>query len=988
MGKVLPLRRLAAIESDSNLIDIEKTRGNLAAALQDEPSTDTTTGQARTSQVYAKGNSPADFDRSGEQIAWLADAAENEAELTFSPLHIGEIPTGLCDELTLEDLGPLDANERRQAIAALLVTRHTNAADIFDALRNARARNDNVVKFYRIMVPTKQRNHSIPQGTMTQKKKTVIETHQNTITTLAYKVALAILEEGASKFKTIQIAQAALPFYTNQQLREALNVELVREIEKVLADLTPNWESTKERLMREAQASLDNPTHTGIVFAEDTFLFDYFFAKADAKQTKELTEALEDLPAIEQISLAEAEQMNISDCQALSGDTKKLFERAAELRATTYESMAHMHQAVSGVYERREAQGETFVKIFHLAGSANTHEQPTSVEVLKLKFGKQIVELARKLAADIFICPEEKATIMSIGYGCLPRTVHVDDRAELKQMLDQQTAELTEDLAIDPHRIRTAVERATYISLASPDRQSVAITQALATLREDEKLLFPHLFKKQFTRLKKLAQKASAARKTVQQNPANEQHVLALSTEALNDHDRKYFTQLYRGDRCETERTIECLLIDEVDDAVSIEKLARRTALNMTDNNRNALIASCVRTLGSDSNLQAFAVALADHTTRIKKLKTLVAQAARSVSSAPYDTRDTLDQFTHNLTHEDRVDFFHLYEQQTAGRIATPSPIAPQQTTSNFWPIGEPKSTTNEAFGHQGVTVRTHKIASYPPLVDVRSTSAQRHASKNTLHQKATWWMAAAALVTGIFTTKPAAHSDTTYHTDVHTLASERDRTPNPPHHPETEAANMDHTVLRGDATPIYFPVSIKIDNEPINLYSALYGYMHSPAFREAFPGYEEGPLDQSRLLNRLTGRAHHLMGRIEKDDVISFGINSEGRIVIFSWTRNMTDLLRGQIASLDALPNLGRFSMRPIIKDDAPVRVVTENTITATKQTPATYSNYALLEKDMTPAKPTSREWALTPPGSNRPFHIFQTVVSNAQRIWTKIFA
>ncbi|MBI4835865.1 MAG: hypothetical protein HY817_01250 [Candidatus Abawacabacteria bacterium] len=191
-----------------------------------------------------------------------------------------------------------------------------------------------------------------------------------------------------------------------------------------------------------------------------------------------------------------------------------------------------------------------------------------------------------------------------------------------------------------------------------------------------------------------------------------------------------------------------------------------------------------------------------------------------------------------------------------------------------------------------------------------------------------------------------------------------------------TTVPGIDTIMPFAHARVLYFPEEITVET-PANLHSVLYGYMQRGIFKQAYPNYQVGPLDQSIVLANLAGRARYIQEHMKTGDKISFAINQAGKVVITGWQRGAFSLLRGEPVELatNRLPNLGRFRQAPV--QASPIVGMTKIAPPPTSAEARHWANFA----------PQLKEYATTFDGTKiPPTHTITRATIQPTTMWGKI--
>lgn len=90
-----------------------------------------------------------------------------------------------------------------------------------------------------------------------------------------------------------------------------------------------------------------------------------------------------------------------------------------------------------------------------------------------------------------------------------------------------------------------------------------------------------------------------------------------------------------------------------------------------------------------------------------------------------------------------------------------------------------------------------------------------------------------------------------------------------------------------------FYPYTVTMNHGPNNIIAAFDHYMSSEVFALAYPHYVPGPLDQTLLYEWTEGpRAHHVLHRVKKNDVLDFATSPSGDIFITQWMRGDHSML------------------------------------------------------------------------------------------------
>lgn len=94
-------------------------------------------------------------------------------------------------------------------------------------------------------------------------------------------------------------------------------------------------------------------------------------------------------------------------------------------------------------------------------------------------------------------------------------------------------------------------------------------------------------------------------------------------------------------------------------------------------------------------------------------------------------------------------------------------------------------------------------------------------------------------------------------------------------------------TTVHETAKRFFYPYTVTMDHGPNNIVAAFDRYMSSDVFALAYPHYVRGPFDQTLLYEWTEGpRAHHVLHRVMKNDVLDFATSPNGDIYITEWMR------------------------------------------------------------------------------------------------------
>lgn len=928
-------------------------------ALREVKSTPLPSGSARTaiadvladdreSGVYAK-KTPVPVLRTEAPVP-LPDEIIEETQT----LRLRELEQRECINLTLRDVELSHIDDSALLQQAQEIATHTLPASVatFTALRQANVEHSqrgNFLKAYFLHRNTRYGQLKVSPSTPFP---TLVHRYKKFLNELAYEAVFQILETPEQKYFLLTACLATLPRFESA-IHDKLAAVLMQAIYKLEKTYRPKWKELRKQFKETAERQFDNDISLAPL-DEDESVFYYKIARqVEAERTIDL-EKVETTPlTIGQATTKELEEFSLADFtlsteqEALRAQVDKL--QAERMPAAAYDPVTQ-YEKLRKETSPLGAQGHDLVRMFTAATPTNTAAAEIPTEYLNFDYEGTIRGLAVRVIYDSLYMPREQA--LDTAFASLPYFLSRDNKRHLQSLLLNTVVEL-EPTPERFHYINNLAGQAAFESFLNPLNQIAAVQQALDQLHaDDEKFLFAELFKHAFNDLRYFAKAIKGIKAKYTQEKQKPLQVLREDIairklgKTLKPAQERALLKLHS----ETKQNIASLELyleerPEAGTAEYISFLARYAALSFSGNNKARIVGSVVALIpGGD--LGQFDRELNYYVNHFDYLERHVLDVIHKINAEPSEHEALLLAATKRLRVQDTRDFYSFYDkhkhlvQLVPDRRRTYAPLRMPPAPPTPWEV-------TKTHARKGATAVT-KVAPYLGKGATAVTKAAPYLGQ------VRWLTLAGALVVSnarttideympMPTTVETGKEQTFAHFESHPRSVFMGRNNNG----RPRAILLDNTPLpgvesvqiRANTSVVYFPMEIRVDQEPVNVHSALFGFMNTRRFREAFPDYRAGTVDQSTLLNGATGRLHHIQSHIKKNDVLTFGFTPQGNIVISSWRRGIVELVGSQPIEMDCrrLPHLGRFAL--LGNSEPPTPILRMTPISATSNLAVAYS-------------------------------------------------
>jgi len=863
-----------------------------------------------------------------------------------------------CEDMafTISDLEPdeITDSDRKVIAEAGSIFQHTapGSTHAFDRLITAniaRTERNYLLKAYQLI-----RNKKLARTNSAENKtvdvRAYVNKHRPLVSKLAQDLVYQMLERPDDRSFLTLAAFAALPYTASRDAATALRKALMDECTTLEASNKLYWKQKKAALICLAERTIDGVKGTPPPIPTQKRFFEKVLA--EVWETRKLSPTIIDEVTPANATVEDRDEMSLNDF-TLSPTDKALFsavERFQRAATSSVSSPLHYYDALTHAAAAYPRQAQAFVRLAHIAQPKSAAHANIDQATLETRYANQIKSLALRVVYHK--AQEAQDYYTDAALASIPGELSAQNRKHLRTLLVAEIAKLEKIGVKKLLEMERCASDAAFAAVTDPLRHIQLLLDARAQFSStEEQDVFQHVLHivkadlATFAEEIKVIKTNSRAEKKSMTTKFHEDIAIKKRSHTLTSAQAANFRALYKlasQDIGSLFAFLEGLpTLDQADKAY-VTALARYVALAFDRENKAAIMQKVDKLLYNESMRNQFELALNIAVTHQERLTNFVLATIEQISQNPSHHQEILFEAVRNLQVNDYRDFYSLYDRFKHLIRPRNRPYAPFQA-----PPEEPNR-------FEMLTVHGQQAAKLVAKAAPGVTTAAKWLvlagalAFDSSGIEASSTMKLAPVESVDYSRTPETALLRSFTSSPHSVFMGFNRTGQARAYVVDGPAPQGVEAITAHAGEVvYSPLEFTIEYEPVNVHSALYGFMRRPSFLRAYPQYQAGPRDQSLLLSNATGRLRYIQSHIAMGDKITLGFNAQGNIVISRWRRDATELVSQPIViDCSRLPNLGNFALN----GSAPSRPALQMTPINISPTPTTA--YAQLEKEIATTK------------------------------------